>query len=185
MVVMENKNQGFSNTLDRADYNEFKLVVKRFKNEHMTMGIRVSGLLTRADQVQLCEDLFSGLSLLQVISEDVKRLMKDLADHEKWEEQYVFPLTSKYYKYQLRPSIIPSIAVLEKEHDLVKKCFQPFLNLSEEILVHTPISDLKIYGKLRLCIVYLYQGASLLQEHFELEEGLIYPLVDEILAAAE
>jgi hemerythrin superfamily protein len=149
------------------------------------MGIRVSGLLARADQVQISENLISGLSLLQGIRMDVKMLMKDLVHHERWEEENVFPLTSKYYKQHLRPSIIPSISVLEKEHDLVKQCFQPFLNLSEEILVHTPVTDLRIYGKLRLCIVYLYQGGSLLKEHFELEEGLIYPLLDEILAEVE
>lgn len=179
---MGSDNQRFPSTLNPASYKEFELVVRRFKEEHMTMGNRVTGLLTRANQVEINEDLIAGLSLLQVIREDVKMLMKDLERHERWEEQNVFPILSKYYEHQTRPSIIPSISVLEKEHDHVKQCFQTFLNLAEEILVHTPLTDSRIPGKLRLCIVYLYQGGSSLREHFELEEGLIYPLVEEILA---
>jgi len=183
MIEMERNYPRLSEAVNPADYKEFKLIVKRFKNEHSTLEIRVSGLLARANQIQISQDLIAGLSLLHVIRMDVKMLMRDLEHHEQWEEENVFPLTSRFFKHQLGPSIIPSISVLEKEHDLVKRCFLPFLNLSEEVLVHLPVIDPRIQGKISLCIVYLQQGAASLREHFELEEGLIYPLVDEILQA--
>jgi regulator of cell morphogenesis and NO signaling len=180
---MENKSHRFSDALDPAEGEKFKLVVKRLKEEHNTMEESLSDLLAKANQLQINEGKASDLSLLQVIMSDVQLLMKDLERHEEWEEQHVFPITAEYFKLQMRPSISFSIWVLEKEHLIVKQCFQPFLDLSQKILIFA--ADPNLAGQLRLCAVYLIQGCSLLQEHFEMEEGLIYPLMDEILAAAD
>jgi hemerythrin-like domain-containing protein len=162
---------------------QFMVVVKRLKEEHSSMEEKVNNLYIKAEQAQENRDIPLTLNLLLLLRVDVQSLMKELGAHEEWEEQEVYPIASAYFKQRIRPSITPSIWVLEKEHEIVKECFQPFLELSKEIIASVDNNQAKVFKQLSLCLVYLLQGCSVLQEHIELEEGLIYPLVDEILAA--
>jgi iron-sulfur cluster repair protein YtfE (RIC family) len=181
MIVMKGKGRISSDSLDSARPTQFMLVVQRLKEEHAALEEKVTDLYIKAEQIHEHRDIPFTLNLLQFLRANVQILMKELDAHEEWEEKNVFPITSEYFKLQIRPSIMPSIWVLEKEHELVKQCFQPFLDLSKEIIISIDNHDAKIFKQMNLCTAYLLQGCSVLREHIELEEGLIYPLVDEIL----
>jgi regulator of cell morphogenesis and NO signaling len=183
MIVMNVKDPISSEFLASAKPEEFIFIIKRLKEEHASLEEKVTDLYIKAEQAQENQDIPYTLNLLQLLRADVQNLMKELDMHEVWEEQQVYPMASAYFKLRIRPSITPSIWVLEKEHELVKQCFQPFLELSMEIIDSTDTNQAKVFKQLNLCLVYLLQGCSVLREHIELEEGLIYPLVDEILAA--
>ncbi|WP_162463311.1 hemerythrin domain-containing protein [Paenibacillus psychroresistens] len=172
-----------SNSLETAGPTKFTNVVKRLKEEHSSLEEKLNHLYIKAEQAQGNRDMSVTLNLLLLLRVDVKNLMKELGAHEEWEELQVYPIASAYFKQRIRPSITPSIWVLEKEHEIVKQCFQPFLLLSKEIIATVENNQAKVFKQLNLCLVYLLQGCSVLQEHIELEEGLIYPLVDEIIAA--
>jgi hypothetical protein len=77
-------------------------------------------LFIKAEQVHDKRDLPLALNVLQHLRADVQLLMKELETHETWEELNVFSAASDYFKLKIRPSITPSIWVLEKEHELVK-----------------------------------------------------------------
>jgi iron-sulfur cluster repair protein YtfE (RIC family) len=181
MIIMKGKSRISSVDLAAARSTQFMHVVKRLKEEHAALEDKVTDLYIKAEQIYENRDISFTFNLLQSLRADVQMVMKELDAHEEWEEQEVYPMTSEYYKLQIRPSITPSIWVLEKEHERVKHCFQPFLALAQEIIIAIEHNDITIFKQLNLCVAYLLQGCSVLREHIELEAGLIYPLVDEIL----
>jgi iron-sulfur cluster repair protein YtfE (RIC family) len=181
MIVMKGKGRISPDSLDSARPTHFMLVVQRLKEEHAALEEKVTDVYIKAEQVHENRDITFTMNLLQLLRADVQILMKELDAHEEWEEQQIYPIASEYFKLQIRPSITPSIWVLEKEHELVKQCFLPFLELSTETNISINNNDAEIFKHLNLCAAYLLQGCTVLRGHIELEEGLIYPLVDEIL----
>jgi len=166
---------------DSVRPTQFMRVLQRLKEEHAALKVKLTDLNTKAEQVHLNLNVLCALNLLQLLLTDVQILKKELDAHEEWEEQHVYPIASEYFKLQNRPSCKTSNWVLEKERELVKQCYQPFLDLLKLIIISIDNNDAKLFKQLELCATYLLQGCSLLREHIELEEGLIYPLVNEII----
>jgi iron-sulfur cluster repair protein YtfE (RIC family) len=121
---------------------QFMLVVKRLKEEYASLEAKVTDLNRKAEQVHNRDILFT-LNLLQLLPTDVQILMQELDAHEEWEEKEVFPIASEYFKLQIRPSITPSIWVLEKEHGIDNLFFysKSFRRKSNEHRIQTIIQQ--------------------------------------------
>ena len=150
-------------------------MVERLKEEHLVLNETVSVLYSKAVEYTENHNILKW-RLIPHLRHEVLALMRELDDHAEWEEKELFPTLMTYTNLHNGPSIIPSIWVLEKEHDLAKQFIQPFLNICVKIFFEENAAillDLQIQAQINSAVTDLRQACIILQEHFRMEEDLI------------
>lgn len=160
-------------------------IFMRLQSEHEYLKKRCEELSELSSRAATSSGSFGAQHLLHDLSTKAKLLLQELDSHSTWEDDEVFPLLSRYYKMKLEPTILPSLWVLEKDHELALQFFESFLLTSNELhamlLLDSSRQETKFKEKMKACCDYLTQGCLILTSHFQMEEELIYPLAEEIL----
>ncbi|UUZ85044.1 hemerythrin domain-containing protein [Paenibacillus sp. P26] len=102
-------------------------------------------------------------------------LIHMLEVHWGWEETTFYPLLQKYFALDKGPSIMPSIWVLERDHELAAASLEAFLGLLEE-MTYPPAFE--IMGKLAKQLI---QACQILRSHLDTEEELILQYVQNMV----
>jgi regulator of cell morphogenesis and NO signaling len=161
----------------------FPSEVDRLKREHQCLKSRVTSIYEQV-LISRSEGEKSMAALFRTLQEQMERLMEELEEYGRWEEYELFPAIARHFNMKIAPSIMPSLWVLEKDHLLALKFIRPFLEQCREILAQagdeTPVQA-EIIEKAKHTAVLVLQVCLMLQEHFTMEEKLIFPLVDEML----
>jgi regulator of cell morphogenesis and NO signaling len=148
---------------------------ERLKEEHEDLRATLKILETNAKEVILLEDSTRGLQALQELRKQTQQFMEKLEQHSDWEEQELFPFLQQYFHRQPAPSIMPSFWVLEKDHQLGISFIESF---NEAVIEVSPIVVKK---QLAEAASNLLQACLILNDHFTMEEQLIYPLTEKVL----
>lgn len=159
------------------------LMVQRLKEEHEALKGKVTVLYSKAREFNENLDVGMAWILLLPLWEEVQALQQELDEHAKWEERELFPTLTQYFNLHTRPTIMPSFWVMEKEHELAMQFIQPFIDVLKEISYEENPAipyDLQTLAQIKLAAVDLFQACLILQEHFKIEEDLIYPLANEL-----
>jgi iron-sulfur cluster repair protein YtfE (RIC family) len=168
--------QGIHANLDYAAHPaSFLSMVERLKEEHEAMQDQLKEIRTMAGEVYTLEDCTEGMCKLVRLQDRILVLIEDLDRHSEWEERELFPILQSYVNRYMKPSITPSIWVMEKDHDLAKQFVQSYIDGVNGM--KAPIDR----GFLKEMTSQLIQACLLLLEHFTLEEELVFPLTDQLL----
>jgi hemerythrin-like domain-containing protein len=112
---------------------------------------------------------------LRILKLRMTDFIDQLHEHSVCEEREVFPVIDLYFRRLMKPSITPSIWVMEKEHELADLFVKSFMEAVDAL------SERSSSEQNRQTAAHLVQACLILTEHFELEEELIFPLADEML----
>lgn len=157
----------------------------RLQAEHEHLKKKCEELSELSSRAATTSGSFGAQHLLHELSSKAKLLLQEMDAHAKWEDEEVFPLFTRYYKKKLEPTILPSLWVLEKDHELAIQFFESFLQSCNELhamlLLDSNRQEAKFKNKMKMCCDSLTQGCLILTSHFQMEEELIYPLAEEIL----
>jgi iron-sulfur cluster repair protein YtfE (RIC family) len=111
-------------------------------------------------------------------------LLRELKRHSVWEEEELFPILMHYSHKKIEPTIMPSLWVLEKDHELAVQYIESFVQASSALL-HTlrlePLSGADLQREMKGGCDCLTQGCFILTAHFQMEEELLFPLAEDIL----
>ncbi|WP_313999500.1 hemerythrin domain-containing protein [uncultured Paenibacillus sp.] len=160
---------------DSARPTDFMYAVGRLKEEHDRLNEQVKVLYTDALEAGRETDADTALRLLGGLRERTVAFALQLEAHSEWEEREMFPLVSDYFHKRTVPSITPSFWVMEKDHELALLFIGTFMELTED---NVPAARIDL---IRQAASNMVQACLILQEHFRLEEELIFPLADEML----
>ncbi|KIL41666.1 hypothetical protein SD70_06005 [Gordoniibacillus kamchatkensis] len=151
------------------------LVSMRLKDEHDQLTEELQDIRFVAQSIYDETDTKRARAILQALKRRMVDFMRRLHAHSEWEEREVFPVVNLYFHRLLKPSITPSIWVMEKEQKLADLFAQSFFE-AEEALPEAATREQN-----RQAAAHLLQACLILQEHFELEEELIFPLAEQML----
>ncbi|SDC17815.1 Hemerythrin HHE cation binding domain-containing protein [Paenibacillus sp. UNCCL117] len=154
---------------------QFMEAIERLKEEHNELRARLSDIRGQGERVSRLRSSREAEVKLKELRDSVGLLMESLDAHASWEERELFPMLTRYFNKMQGPSIMPSIWVMEKDHELAHMFVQSFYEAvdgcveeSENIHVKTAAS-------------HLIQACMILSEHLNLEEEVVYPMADQIL----
>ncbi|KQX48501.1 MULTISPECIES: hemerythrin domain-containing protein [unclassified Paenibacillus] len=151
----------------------------RLRVEHEELREKLRTIETSAKEVILLDDPVKGMQLVQDLRNLTAQFVEKLERHSEWEEQELFPFLLTYFHRQSTPSIMPSFWVLEKDHQLGMSFIQSF---QEAIIEVTP---LVVKKRLAEAASNLVQACLILNDHFTMEEQLIFPLTEKVLTDLE
>lgn len=118
------------------------------------------------------------------LREEAELLLRELKRHSTWEEEELFPVLMHYSHKKIEPTIMPSLWVLEKDHELAVQYIESFIQASSALL-HTrrlePVRGADLQHELKGSCDCLTQGCFILIAHFQMEEELLFPLAENIL----
>jgi hemerythrin-like domain-containing protein len=150
-------------------------VARRLKEEHEQLTEQLVFYQSIVKSINKATDAQKARNMLNMLKLDMTDCMRQLDEHSEWEEKEVFPVIDWYFGGLLKPSIMPSIWVMEKEHELGAVFVKSFIESVDELsLVGT-------MEQIQQATAHLVQACYILLEHFALEEELIFPLADQLL----
>ncbi|UVI27547.1 hemerythrin domain-containing protein [Paenibacillus spongiae] len=171
--------------LDSARTSAFLLLVIQLKSDHDRLKKKVDALYELSVSTSAAAAGAGMFQLLDQLRTDSSKLLDELDRHAKWEDQELFPIVMNYFNKKIEPTIMPSIWVLEKDHELALQFFDSFLELSGSMLSRLKRGaeryDIQMAGQLKQATDHLTQGCLILKGHFHMEEELLFPLMSEIL----
>ncbi|MFC0212212.1 hemerythrin domain-containing protein [Paenibacillus chartarius] len=147
----------------------------RLKEEHQLLRDRIVRIQTCARSIYAELDPERSRIILEVLQLRMEDFMSQLHKHSEWEEKEVFPVIEIYNRRMFKPSITPSIWVMEKDHELADLFVASF---NETVDALPMVCSVELARK---AAANLDQACLILLEHLELEEELIFPLADELL----
>ncbi|MEK8126484.1 hemerythrin domain-containing protein [Paenibacillus filicis] len=154
---------------------QFMEAIERLKDEHEELRSRLMDIRRQGDAVTKLKSAAEAALQLGELKISIGALMESLDRHAHWEEQELFPLLTRYFNKVQGPSILPSIWVMEKDHELAHMFVQSFYDAVDG----PAIEGEKIHVK--NAASHLIQACLILTEHLNLEEEVVYPMADQIL----
>ncbi|WP_138755560.1 hemerythrin domain-containing protein [Paenibacillus sinopodophylli] len=151
----------------------------RLKEEHQHLRNQLKMFESHAKEVILIDDTEKGLQILQQLKGELPLFMDDLEQHFAWEKQDLFPFLMSYFNREPVPTIRPSLWVLEKDHQLSVS----FIHSFDEAVIDSQSTAVK--KQLSEAAAHLVQACLLLNDHFTMEEQVIFPLTEKILLDLE
>ncbi|MCS7460256.1 hemerythrin domain-containing protein [Paenibacillus doosanensis] len=158
-----------------AHVTELSELVDRLKREH---GELLQVLRDMAEQSVLAErerDPVKARGTLLHLRLWAMAFQEELERHSHWEEKELYPFLNLYFHKYKRPSVVPSLWMLEKEHERAMDHMNSFFRA-----VHALKSDSDALPVKRAA-AYLTQACRILTDHLEKEEQIIFPLTDQVL----
>lgn len=159
--------------------DELAFATDRLRTEHEELREKLRTIETSAKEVTLLDDSVNGMQFVQDLRNQTAQFVEELERHSEWEEQELFPFLLTYFHRQSTPSIVPSFWVLEKDHQLGMSFIQSF---QEAIIEVTPLIVKK---RLVEAASNLVQACLILNDHFTMEEQLVFPLTEKVLTDLE
>ncbi|TXK76606.1 hemerythrin domain-containing protein [Paenibacillus sp. N3.4] len=170
---------GYTSGIASSNPVELAFATDRLKEEHKELREKLRLLETSAKELILLDDSGKGIQLVQELRLLTDQFMIELERHSEWEDQELFPFLLTYFDRQPAPSMMPSFWVLEKDHQLGISFIQSF---QEAIIDVTP---LVVKKRLADAAAHLVQACLILNDHFTMEEQLIFPLTEKVLTDLE
>ncbi|MGR7943854.1 MULTISPECIES: hemerythrin domain-containing protein [unclassified Paenibacillus] len=171
--------------IDSARPSAFMQLAIRLQEEHEQLKLKCSLLSELSAQTAARHGAEGSLRSLKELRAKAEELLLDLSCHAKWEDEELFPIFTRYYKRKEEPTILPSMWVLEKDHELAVQFFESFLQTSRTLIGLLQLEkgrpDAALMKLLKEGCDQLTQGCLILTGHFQMEEELIFPLADDIL----
>ncbi|MCQ6560015.1 hemerythrin domain-containing protein [Paenibacillus mendelii] len=171
--------------LDSARTSAFLMLVIQLKTDHDCLKEKVDALYERSMSAAASPMSSTMFQTLEQLRSESAHLVSELDRHAKWEDQELFPIITSYFKKKIEPTMMPSIWVLEKDHELALQFFDTFLELSGSMLSMLKRGmeryDVHMAQQLKQATDHLTQGCLILKGHFHMEEDVLFPLVGEIL----
>ncbi|MCZ8514791.1 hemerythrin domain-containing protein [Paenibacillus filicis] len=158
-----------------ARYTPWWQSTKRLKEEHDALTERLDHMKALVKSVYDEKDPARSRITLKILKLRVNDFISALKEHSEWEERDVFPVIDLYFRRLMKPSITPSIWVMERDHELAVLFVNSFVDAVDALPEKSTLEQN------RQTAAHLMQACLILSEHFELEEDLIYPLADEML----
>lgn len=151
----------------------------RLKEEHQHLRNQLKTLESHAKEVILTDDMDKGMQLIKQLSSDLTPFMCELEQHFEWEKADLFPFLVSYFNREPVPTIRPSLWVLEKDLQLSVSFIHSF---NEAVHAFNPVAVKK---QLAEAAAHLVQACLLLNDHFTMEEQVIFPLTEKVLMDLE
>lgn len=171
--------------LNSARPSAFMQLAIRLQAEHEQLKASCVALCELSARAASSAGDYGAVQMLKELRANAEELLRDLASHSKWEDDQLFPVISRFYDQKTEPTILPSLWVLEKDHELALQFFESSLDMIPALMdMFTSNSEIrthKMIEKLKECCDQLTQGCLLLNGHFQMEEELVYPLTEQIL----
>lgn len=172
---MDEDCRALSDSLNSVSSAQLMSMVQRLKEEHGVLKEKVTVLYSKA--VEFNENPDTGnWKLLPPLRTEAQLLMKELDEHDEWEEKELYPTITEYFNLNIGPTITPSIWVLKKEYGQAKRLIRPFLDVCVKIFFEENpeiLYNSQTIAQIKLAVADLLQACLILQEHFEMEENLI------------
>ncbi|GAA4832877.1 hypothetical protein GCM10023310_07840 [Paenibacillus vulneris] len=100
---------------------------------------------------------------------------EELDRHSKWEEEVLYPFLNVYFHKQNKPTIVPSLWMLEKDHERAMDHLSSFFRAVHALKPDSDAMQIKRAG------AYLTQACRILIDHLEKEEEFVFPLTERVL----
>ncbi len=147
----------------------------QLKQEHLQLRIQLKGLEASAKEAILNNDIAEGAARLRHLNSHAARFIQELQHHANWEEDVFFPFLLAYFHEASLSSIKPSFEDLEKDHQLGVSFIYSY---NEAVNQLSAFVDKK---QLAEAASHLIQACLILNDHFTMEEQLIFTLTEKVL----
>ncbi|MCM3630448.1 hemerythrin domain-containing protein [Paenibacillus glycanilyticus] len=170
--------------LNTARPSAFVELAMRLEADHEQIKAMCSALCQQSIHHATGMSSYVTIQGLIELRQEAEALLGELQRHSQWEEDELFPVLMHYSHKKIEPTIMPSLWVLEKDHELAVLYIESFIRASSTLL-HAwrlePISGADLQSGLKEGCDCLTQGCFILTAHFQMEEELLFPLAEEIL----
>ncbi|WP_179136156.1 hemerythrin domain-containing protein [Paenibacillus sp. 32352] len=171
-MKMSNETQADLGTAHETELSE---ALDRLKREHDDLLHGLNELYAQARQVEREADHERTLPLLLQLRLRVQAFSEELERHSEWEEHELYPFLNDYFHRKHVPSIVPSLWMLEKDHELASDNLNAFLK-AVHVIENNPEAMLPSQAT-----AYLIHACRMLQEHLRQEEQIVFPMTEQIL----
>lgn len=160
----------------------FMELAMRLQREHEQLKLQCDALCELSSRTASSTSFAGAVAILAELRTQAGSLLELLERHSAWEDEEVFPFFSRYYKLKMEPTIMPSLWVLEKDHELAVQFFESFLQAAGALIGLMGVdAQATALTEVKQSCDDLTQGCLILTSHFEMEEELIYPMAEDIL----
>lgn len=161
--------------LGTAHETELSEALDRLKREHDDLLRGMNELYAQARLAEREAVPKRALPLLLQLRLKVQALSEELERHSVWEEHELYPFLNDYFHRKHSPSIVPSLWMLEKDHELATDNLNSFLK-AVHVIENNPEAMLPSQAA-----AYLIHACRILQEHLRREEQIVFPMTEQIL----
>ncbi|MCS7460946.1 hemerythrin domain-containing protein [Paenibacillus doosanensis] len=161
--------------LGTAHETELSEALERLKREHDDLLRALNGLYAKARLAERETDPKRALPLLLQLRLGVTAFLEELERHSEWEEHELYPFLNDYFHRKHAPSIVPSLWMLEKDHELATDNLNSYLK-AVRVIESNPDAMLPSQAA-----GYLIHACRILQEHLRQEEQLVFPMTEQVL----
>ncbi|GGA09330.1 hypothetical protein GCM10008018_63700 [Paenibacillus marchantiophytorum] len=170
---------GYASGIASSNPDELAYATDRLRAEHEELRDQLRLLETSAKGVILSDDLVKGIQLVHELRDRTQRFVEVLKRHSDWEEKELFPFLLTYFDRHSGPSILPSFWVLEKDHQLGLSFIESF---QEAVSKVSPLVPKKQLAEITS---HLVQACLILNDHFTMEEQLVFPITEQVMTDLE
>jgi hemerythrin-like domain-containing protein len=149
---------------------DFMNAVDQLRNEHDGLKANLVLLEKKWMQVETEGNEQEQIQVIQELAQRVEAYLKVLHAHAEWEDNVLFPMISMYFQANAA-----QVAAIEADH------VQAELDLRTFITVAKSLDDNVTAEQVRTVGMKLLHACRLLNNHFVVEEEIIFPLAEEIL----
>lgn len=149
---------------------DFMNAVDQLRNEHVELKTNLVLLEKKWQQIEAETDKAKQFQLIQDSAQRVEAYLKILHAHAEWEDNVMFPMVSMYFQANA-----DQVAAIEADHAQAEVDFRTFINEARGVEQHFKSEQVQIIG------MRLLHACRLFNDHFVIEEEIIFPLAEEIL----
>jgi len=160
---------------ESAHITELSLMVDRLKEEHGELMQVLLDMERQSIEAEREPDKGKAIQALLRLRLWAAAFQEELQKHSDWEEKELYPFLNIYFHKSSKPSIVPSIWMLEKEHELAMDNMNSFFRAVHAL---KPDSD---DAAIRRAAAYLTHSCRILKDHLDKEQQFILPLTDQAL----
>ncbi|MFE5323970.1 hemerythrin domain-containing protein [Paenibacillus sp. NPDC056579] len=160
---------------ESAHVTELSALVDRLKEEHAELMQVLDEMEQQSVQAEQETDKSRAIGSLLHLRLWATAFQEELQKHSDWEERELYPFLNVYFHKHNKPSIVPSLWMLEKEHELAMDNMNSFFRAVHAL---RPDSDAML---IKRAAAYLTHSCRIMKEHLEKEQQFIFPLTDRAL----
>ncbi|WP_036745294.1 hemerythrin domain-containing protein [Paenibacillus sp. UNC451MF] len=158
-----------------AHYTELSELVERLKQEHAELMQVLLDMKEQSIQAEQEHDKGKARGMLVHLRLWAMAFQEELNRHSEWEEQELYPFLNVYFHKHNRPTIVPSLWMLEKDHELAMDHLNSFFRAVHALKPDSDAMQIKRAG------AYLTHACRILIDHLEKEEQFVFPLTERVL----
>lgn len=158
--------------------SELVVMLGQLRKEHVELRFMIERIEWAADGVERMIDVQAAANELQGLRVSIREFMNSLQRHAAWEEATLIPFINEYFRRSYNRKIDDSIWTMEKDHEMGCMYMDQFLRKVSEIDAHPNA------GMVAEAVRCLLQGCVLLKEHLRIEEEIVFPLAEGMLAGS-